>query len=87
MTTATLTNRIRRLYMDGRNENEICQLLRSSPILTKHLIATVVHREPAAESAHYVNRHNKGRLVRANIVNNDPYEEAQDRFNGGKYGF
>ena len=80
MTALNLSNSIRHLYSQGLRDVEICERLRSSLIFTRHVIARICHSDPVAESLHYLNRHKKGRLVKARIINDDPHWEESNRY-------
>ena len=71
---------IRHLYMGGLRDYEIAERTGVPLIQVKHAIDLINANIPDAESKHYINRHAKGRRVRAYIVNDDPYYEKVCRF-------
>jgi hypothetical protein len=71
---------IKHLFTQGLRDYEICERLGTSSIFTRNAIANICYTDPAAESLHYKKRHLKGRKVRAQFINNDPYFEEVNRF-------
>ena len=80
MTVPHMSNTIRHLYTQGMRDYEIVERTGFSLILVKHEIAKLIHNNVSAESKHYINRHKKGRYVRAYFVNDDPHWEKESRF-------
>jgi hypothetical protein len=80
MTDQFLRTSVRRLFAAGLREHEIRERLGTSQIWTRHALTSAIHREPALESMHYINRHKRGRLATARIVNEDPVCELVNRY-------
>ena len=62
-------------YAHGATEIQICDRLRVSQIWVYHALCALRAEDPNLES-----RHLKGRKVRAQFINNDPYFEEVNRF-------
>jgi hypothetical protein len=71
---------VRHLYTQGLRDYEIAERLQTPLIQIQHAITFICMNCPDAESKHYINRHQKGRYVRARFINDDPYYEKVCRF-------
>ena len=71
---------VRRLFEQGLKDFEISERLKVPLIQTQHAILLICQNFPMSESKHYINRHQKGRYVRAHFVNDDPFFEKVCRF-------
>ena len=71
---------VRQLYESGLKDFEISERLKVPLIQTQHAILLICQNFPMSESKHYINRHQKGRYVRARFINDDPFFEKVCRF-------
>ena len=71
---------VRWLYESGLKDHEISERIKVPLIQVQHAILLICQNFPMSESKHYINRHQKGRYVRAHFVNDDPYYEKACRF-------
>lgn len=84
MTAHNAATYIRHLYRQVMREHEICERIRTSQIFTQHVISKICREDAGSLSMHCMNRRRKGRVARAYIVNDDPYFERVNRFDGGR---
>lgn len=82
MTAYNQSTHIRHLFRQGLQVHEICARAHTSKIFTQNALARLWEIDPQSISRHFISRRVKGRMVRAALVNNDPYFEEHDRFNG-----